>query len=191
MGNMRPAPFSPHDPGRAVCLPLPPMLSSRVRMRSAASQCPHLPMRACLTAVCICRAIISRARWRRTLSPNLGKMIRKRSDIYLTFYGISIGILSALDKYLIFVTSYPIDASIAHRTVAVTSRPLTDLSFPYMAFRALPPDISIGMLRHHLRRHRAIEALMPLCRNLRPFGSQIIETYENFSSRAIWAVIVA
>ena len=115
----------------------------------------------------------------------------KRSDICLTAHAIFIGILSALDKYLIFVASYPIDASIAHRTVAVTSRPLTDLSFPYMAFRALPPDISIGMLRHHLRCHRSIEAWMPLCRDLRPFGYQIIETYEDFSSRAIWALAVA
>ena len=115
----------------------------------------------------------------------------KRSDIYLTAHGIFIDILSALDQYLIFVASYPVDASIAHRTVAVTSRPLTDLSSPYMAFRTLPPDISIGMLRHHLRRHWAIEALMPLCRDLRPFGSQIIEPYEDFSSRAIWALAVA
>ena len=127
---------------------------------------------------------------RRALSPP-EKMIMKRSDIYLTFYSISIGILSALDKHLIFVAPYPIDASVAHRTVAVTARPLTDLSSPYMAFRALPPDISIGMLCHHLRRHRAIEALMPLCRDLRPFGTQIIKPYENFSSRAIWALTVA
>ena len=90
----------------------------------------------------------------------------KRSDICLTAHAIFIGILSALDKYLIFVASYPIDAS-------------------------LPPDISIGMLRHHLRCHRSIEAWMPLCRDLRPFGSQIIETYEDFSSRAIWALAVA
>ena len=92
---------------------------------------------------------------------------------------------------LVSLELFLVDTPHAHGAVAVTSRPLTDLSFPYMAFRALPPDISIGMLRHHLRRHRSIEAWIPLCRDLRPFGSQIIETYENFSSRAIWAVTVA
>ena len=115
----------------------------------------------------------------------------KRSDICLTAYAIFIGILSALDKYLIFVASYPIDASVAHRTVAVTKRPPTDLRCPHMTFRTLPPNIAVRMLRHHLRRQRSIEALMPLCCNLRSFGTQIIKTYENFSSRAIWALTVA
>lgn len=118
-------------------------------------------------------------------------MIMKRSDIYLTFYSISIGILSALDKHLIFVAPYPIDASVAHRTVAVTARPPIDLSCPHMTFRALPPNIAVRMLRYHLRRQGSIETLMPLCCKFRPFGTQIIKPYENFSSRAIWALTVA
>lgn len=115
----------------------------------------------------------------------------KRSDIYLTFSGISIGILSALDKHLIFVAPYPVDASVAHRTVAVTPRPPIDLSRPHMTFRALPPNIAVRMLRHHLRRQCSIEALMPLCCKIMSFSTQIIKTYEDFSSRAIWALTFA
>lgn len=60
-------------------------------------------------------------------------------------------------------------------------------SFPDMTCCANPPSLFMGTGSDHLGCERIIERGMPLSRNLRLTGCQIIEPWQHFFSGTIWA----
>ena len=76
----------------------------------------------------------------------------------------------------------------AHRAAAFFGpSPGIDGGFPYMPQVTLPPHLSVGSCRHHLRRQRPVQGRMPLLCHFRLFGGQIIEAGQHFPPATVGA----
>jgi len=58
--------------------------------------------------------------------------------------------------------------------------------FPDVPFRTLPPDFFPTSRRYLLGCQGSVQFLVPLCRDLRRLGLQVIESRQNFPSCAVW-----
>lgn len=62
-----------------------------------------------------------------------------------------------------------------------------DNGFPDVTLAALPPDLAVGPGRDHGRRQRAVEGGVPLGRDLRDPGRQVVKPGQDLRSRAVGA----
>ena len=70
---------------------------------------------------------------------------------------------------------------------AIAADPATDGRLPLVAQGAGPPDLFDGAQCNHLRRQGTVLFFIPLCRNIRPQCSQVVESRPRFPARAIRA----